>query len=258
MEDGGVELGPEPALGRVFSARRLVRFGDPSPGGRLRLDAVARYLQDVSGDDTADAGFGDVAPWVVRRQTIEVWASARFREELTLRTWCSGTGSRWAERRVGVTGADGARLEAVAPRVHVDPGTGRPRPLGDEFFACYGEAARERRVRARLRHDPTVPADAAIRPWSLRFTDFDPLRHVNNAACLSMVEEELAGRRDLRPPFRVEVEYRVGIVPGTEVDVAVTTGDGPLALWVVDRADGTVFATAAVSPVGEDGPARGR
>ena len=59
-------------VGRTFTAERLVRFGDLSRGGRLRFDALARYLQDVSGDDTADAGLVDDIAWVVRRTLVEV------------------------------------------------------------------------------------------------------------------------------------------------------------------------------------------
>ena len=33
-----------------------MRLADVTPGGRLRLDALARYLQDVAGDDVDDAG----------------------------------------------------------------------------------------------------------------------------------------------------------------------------------------------------------
>ena len=63
---------PLPDVGRRFSPCRRVRLGDASPGGRLRLDAVARYLQDVANDDAEDAGLANPASWVVRRTTIEV------------------------------------------------------------------------------------------------------------------------------------------------------------------------------------------
>src|SRR5947207_12307857 len=89
---------PPPARGRVYTGRRRVRLGDASPGGRLRLDAAARYLQDVSNDDTRDGGLDDEG-WVVRRTTLEVVAFPVMGEELELRTFCSGTGGRWAERR---------------------------------------------------------------------------------------------------------------------------------------------------------------
>jgi acyl-ACP thioesterase len=66
------DLVPLPAHGRRFSADRPVRLGDVSPRGRLRLDAVVRYLQDTSSDDTADSALEDADGWVVRRTVVEV------------------------------------------------------------------------------------------------------------------------------------------------------------------------------------------
>src|SRR4051795_13779923 len=87
-----------PGAGRTFPGRRRVRLGDCSPGGRLRLDAVARYVQDLSDDDTRDAGLAQMT-WVVRRTVIEVPQFPVYLDPLEMVTWCSGLGSRWAERR---------------------------------------------------------------------------------------------------------------------------------------------------------------
>ena len=85
-----MDLVPVPAVGRVaHGGRRRVRLGDASPGGRLRFDALVRYLQDVANDDTREAGFDDVMGWVVRRTAIEVH---RF----------PCTSSRWSWRRGAV------------------------------------------------------------------------------------------------------------------------------------------------------------
>ena len=85
---------PPPAFGAPLHATRPVRLGDSSPGGRLRFDGLARYLQDVSNDDTRDAAFENDMAWVVRRTAIEVRSGARFGEELTLTTFASGVGSQ--------------------------------------------------------------------------------------------------------------------------------------------------------------------
>ena len=42
-------LVPLPESGRVYRDARRVRLGDSSPGGRLRYDAVARYLHNTRG-----------------------------------------------------------------------------------------------------------------------------------------------------------------------------------------------------------------
>ena len=232
---------PLPVHGRVYSGRRRVRVGDASIGGRLRLDALACYLQDVSNDDTRSAGLGDDG-WVVRRTTVEIRQVPVIGEELELHTFCSGTGGRWAERRVRVDGDKGGVVEAVSLWVHVDLASGRPLALSERFFELYGEAAAGRVVRARLTHpDPPPgpsPEAAAARRWPLRATDFDVMGHMNNAAYWAVVEEELMRRRDLRAPMGAELEFRAAIEPGDDVRLVALDGprdgdgDGDLRIWL--------------------------
>ena len=67
-----VDLVPVPTGVRTFSHERRVRFGDVDRHGRLRLDALAAYQQDVAAADTADSGVGWTGAWVVRRNVFEV------------------------------------------------------------------------------------------------------------------------------------------------------------------------------------------
>ncbi|HEV3227608.1 MAG TPA: acyl-ACP thioesterase domain-containing protein [Acidimicrobiales bacterium] len=213
-----------PARGRRFSGSRRVRLGDVTPKGRLRLDAVARYLQDVANDDAVDAIGDDAAAWVVRRTRIHVERFPVFREHVELTTWASGVGSRWAERRTSIEGAGGGRIEAEALWVHVDLESGRPKVLPAGFHAQYGEAAGGRTVSARLHH-PGVEVGAEHHPWPVRFADFDVMGHVNNAVYWAAVEEHL----DLPAGATVEMEYRGGIDRGHAPEVAVARD----VLWVV-------------------------
>ena len=132
--------------GRVFTGTRPVRLGDSSPGGRLRLDALVRYLQDVSDDDTTAAGLPAGATWVVRRTSVRVAAFPRYLERLELATWCSGVGPAWAERRIDVTGAAGGNVSASTLWVHLDGSTGRPARLPPAFTSIYGPSAQRRSV----------------------------------------------------------------------------------------------------------------
>jgi acyl-ACP thioesterase len=240
-----VTVSPAPG-GRVFAGRRRVRVGDTSPRGRLRFDALARHLQDVSNDDTRDVRLDDEG-WVVRRVTVEVRRFPVLGEEVELRTFCSGTGRRWAERRVAVAGSEGGAVDAASLWVHVDTVSGRPALLSPHFFEVYGAAAGSRVVTARLHH-PDPPVGSTSRPWPVRVVDFDVMGHVNNAAYWCAVEEELARRRDLRAPLRAELEFRTAIDPGDVVDVAVQDGEGDLRLWL--QRGGTVLASAFVWSVG--------
>src|SRR5690606_3653578 len=71
-----------PPEGRITGHRRRVQLADGSPKGRLRLDAAARMLQDVSDEDTTDAGFPLSEPWVVRRVEMLVAEFPVFRQHV--------------------------------------------------------------------------------------------------------------------------------------------------------------------------------
>ena len=239
------ELVSRPSRGRVFEGFRCVRLGDVSPAGRLRLDAATRYLQDLSADDTADAALPDAEAWVVRRTVLEVRQFPRYLEPLELATWCSGTGSHWAERRVSMVGARGGRVDGATIWVHMDLRSGRPSRIPEGFDEIYGEACGNRKVKARLVH-PEPPADLAGTPWPLRFTDFDVLDHVNNAAYWEAVEEALAARRHLRAPLRAELEHRSAVERGAAMELrALDRDDRGLDVWLT--ADGSVAASARLS-----------
>ena len=144
------ELLPLPVAGRRFVATRTVRLGDVDVHGRLRLDAVARYLQDVASDDALDAVLPNAMGWVVRRTMIRTGQPCGLNERVTLTTFCTGSGRYWAERRTTITGADGGGIEAVSLWVQIDAVTGRPARLTDDFFALYGESASGRVVSSKL------------------------------------------------------------------------------------------------------------
>jgi acyl-ACP thioesterase len=226
--------------GRCFRASRAVRLGDADASGRLRLDALARHLQDVAGDDTADAEFEDGrVTWVVRRAAVAAARWPRHRERLTYTTFCSGLGPHWAERRTAARGADGSTLEAAVLWICVDAGTGRLAPLTERFHRTWGSTAGGRTVSARLLHPP-APEDgtARSRPWQVRATDLDVLGHVNNAVHWAAVEDELARALPERVPVAAECEYRLPVA----IDDALTLLSRPdaedgtaLRLWLVGR-----------------------
>lgn len=221
-----------PNAGRTFAGRRRVRLGDCSPGGRLRLDAVARYLQDVSDDDTRDAEFAQMT-WVVRKSVIDVHQFPTYLEPVDLLTWCSGLGSRWAERRVDIDTAGGGSVSAATLWVHLDPATLRPAPMTEGFHAVFAPSTAGRTVSSRLTF-PGPPPNVELTPWPLRFADYDVMDHVNNAIAFVLVEEALADRRALRAPLRVVVEYRSPIDRGVRLRSGGTDHADGYDGWLVD------------------------
>jgi acyl-ACP thioesterase len=246
-EPGATILVPRPVLGRVVEAERRVRLGDADPGGRARLDALARYLQDIARDDSAATGIDNAMGWVVRRTLMEIQSFPRLEEGLELATWCSGYGARWAERRTEIRGERGALVDTATVWVHVDMRTGRPLRLPERFFEIWGEASGDRKVSARTSLSLTPLPGAAERPWTVRAGDLDILGHVNNAVHWAAVEEVLAGNAMAR--MRAELEHGVGIGPEHEVVLLASDAEGPVESWLM--ADGVCASAARVTPLSD-------
>ncbi len=222
------ELVPEPRRGRVFGQALRPGIADVTGSGRVRLDAIARWLQDVAYADLIDAGFEGRGAWIVRRTRIRVDSFPRFGDELRIRTFCSGIGRFSAERRTSVLGGS-ARVETVALWICLDAESWRPMRFESDFVDAYSESAAGRGAQVRLRH-PDPPAGAERRPWTFRATDLDIAGHVNNSHYWAPLEQQLANGPE---PERIdaEAEYREPAGAGE----AVILADGG-AMWVASPA----------------------
>ena len=234
--------------GRSFTGTRRVRLGDADATGRLRLDAVARYLQDVATDDVDDAdtsGSPDNHTWVLRRLAVTVHGWPQFRDSVELVTWCSATAGSVAERRTTVSANDTLAIESIALWAFVGP-DGRPARLGPEFLARYSPDTPRRRLHTRLRHD-VAPPGAVRTSWPLRAIDIDVLGHVNNAVHWAAVEEVLRGSGTVGSGWTVEMEYRAPLEADDKPDLAVTRTDDGFACWL--ECDGVARASAVAARV---------
>ncbi len=229
---------------RTFIGERKVRLGDVDRQGRLRFDALMRYAQDVSNDDTNDADLAEDMTWVVRKTVVDTYVEATFREDLTFTTFCSGTGSRWADRRLIVRGDLGAVYEISTIWIFVTE-EGAPRRLTEQFHDIYGKGVTNNRVSARLTH-PDVTDEAAVSEWPMRVVDYDTLDHANNAAYWAVVEQERPNHPDtFEVPYRAELEYGGGIAADAAVQYRTDTVDGALVIWWFS--DGDFVASSRIS-----------
>jgi acyl-ACP thioesterase len=239
-----IELVDRPARGRVFRQWRRPSLADCAPSGRVRLDALARWAQDIAYADAEDVGLSQGAAWVIRRSRMCVRRFPRFGEQFELATFCSGLGRMWAERRTSIVRVgddpEADEVELGTLWVHLDPRNGHPFPLTAEELAVWGETAADRHVTARLRHPAPEAVEGSTR-WWFRATELDLAGHINNAAYLQPLEEELL--RDGDPPsIDIEIEYRSPAQPGEQ---RVLVG-GPRR-WIIS-AGGETHASIMISP----------
>lgn len=235
-----------PERGRVFSACRRVRLSDADANGRLRLDAIARYLQDVATDDVHETSWG--APdhfWLVRRSLVQQLRPVSIEELVEAKTWASGTGSSSASRRTTLAGDRGGLIEAESVWVHLGPSLRPERMRGGDFDKFYALSTNGRKISPRLEL-PDPPDDAERSPWPLRLSDLDMMSHLNNATYWKAVEEAASRHAvSLEGPFEAVLEFRQPIDLEDEVELLyspVAGGGFELAL----AAGGTIRAVARI------------
>ena len=241
----------DPAQGRLFSTARLVRSTDVTPDGRLRFDALARYLQEAAEDDVADTGWDAPYDWRLRRCEVAVHGYPRYGDQVTLRTFCSATGPRWAERTTTLAGPGGDLMQSRAVWVAIARADGRPCLLGAEFYHWYGAATGGREVSARLTH-PVPPAAETLdsRPWPLRASDFDPAGHVGNTIHWAAVEDVLTQSAAL--PVTAGLEYHRPVLPGQQPRLVTASAGGLAWAWLL--ADTQRLASARLTFAAGTGP----
>jgi acyl-ACP thioesterase len=234
---------PNPSQGRVFVESRRVRLTDMDPQGRLRLDAVARFLQEIAIDDVDETGWG--APdhlWFVRRMRIDVIEPFLADRAVELVTWCSGLATVAAGRRWSLTGDRGGRIEVESVWIHLDADQ---RPARITHFDAYAQAAGGRRVSAKPQlADP--PTDGQRSLWPLRASDVDLHGHVNNTVYWEAIEHVLLGAGpELGGPLCVRLDFRDPLDFGDPLELAVTGDEHALDIGFL--VDSRIKAVAAIT-----------
>ncbi|WP_132992185.1 acyl-[acyl-carrier-protein] thioesterase [Gordonia zhaorongruii] len=264
-------LGERKAGARCFSTEYAVRTGDIDQQMRVRLDALARYLQDAANDNLAVTEFADTDPfWIVRRTVIDVIEPLTWPSDIRVERWCGSMSTRWTNMRVSLIGdaqtnrfnpdeRPGGHVETEAFWINVNE-QGMPSRISDVALDILTEMTDEHRLRWKAMNPEKAPAPSELalpdREHVLRITDFDPFKHLNNAAYLEAVEDELVEHMDLlEGPHRAVIEYLRPIAPGTPITIRRRRDDDRLLVWFLTPGPGStgtddelvVSATASVA-----------
>jgi len=210
----------------VFDREWSLRVADIDPGGRLRLDAAARHIQDIGQDHVHELGFDESHPlWVVRRTMIDLIRPLEFQDTLRLRRWCSGTSTRWCETRVRIDGRKGGLIESEAFWININRDTLMPSRISDDFLQQLQRTTDIHRLRWKPYLKPGAREDAnQIREYPVRFTDLDLFDHMNNAVYWSVIEDYLSTTPGLlKAPLRVTIEHEAPVALGDKLEIIAHT-----------------------------------
>jgi acyl-ACP thioesterase len=230
-------LAAMPDTGYVYRTSWPVATGDIDDELHLRLDGVARYIQEVGAENLADTGEAEAHPhWIVNRTVIDVIEPIKWPSDVTFSRWCSALSLRWCTMRVDLVGSEGGRIETEGFWIAINADTLTPSRVSDTLTEKFASTTTEHRLKWRKWLDDPDVVDT-VTPFALRRTDIDFFQHVTNAAYWHAIHEVIAEHRDVcTAPYRAVVEYRKPIRfgeavtiqskrSGDEVHVALAVGD---------------------------------
>lgn len=217
-----------PESGYVYRTAWRAATGDIGGDLHLRLDSVARYIQEVGAENLVDAGEAEEHPhWLVQRTVIDVIEPIEFPNEISFSRWCSALSSRWCTMRVDLVGSDGGRIETEGFWIAINAKTLTPQRVTDSLIERFASTTTEHRLKWRPWLENPADPDESM-PFALRRTDIDLFEHVTNTAYWHAVHEVAALVPEVcTPPYRAVIEYRRPIKYGEDVTIRWFRTGGP-------------------------------
>ena len=237
-----------------------VRFDEAGGDGRLRPSGLLRYAQDMTWRHSTMAGFDRAwydergMNWLVRNVKVEIEGSITYGDVLSVSTEVIGWRHVWARRRSEVRrigSEDGRGHDGLMAIVDTDwvllTTAGRPAKVPEHFARYFSPEAGFTRDRVILPAPTTAVTTLSTR---VRPLDVDPMRHMNNAAYLDMVDDGLSRLSDGHRLHRPDC-YRIGYVwpalPGTAIDIDCWPVSETQVACRISDADGNELTKALAS-----------
>ena len=170
---------PVPDEGYVYQTGWRLATSDIDEHRRLRLDGVARYIQEVGAEHLADAELAEVHPhWIVLRTVIDVIEPIEIPSDITFRRWCAGLSSRWCNMRVQLEGAEGGRIETEGFWICMNKDTLTPSRLTDYCVERFGSTTEDHRLKWRPWVTEQIESgpNTSVTPFPLAPHRYRPLR----------------------------------------------------------------------------------
>ncbi|MBP9114943.1 MAG: hypothetical protein KBF89_01190 [Acidimicrobiia bacterium] len=221
---------------RVFKTNRRVRITDCDSKGKLRIDSIARYLQDIGFDDTNDLGLGDGGIWVARsieilNRTINQKQWPMRNDIVELETHCGGLGKVSAQRDVNIFKDNDNCISAKTIWVSLDENY-KPKEIPDWLEKTYPEAINISTKRVL----PLVPKTELLDSiksfeFKIRQCDIDINDHANNSfAFIVLYEASIIYK--FKDFTKIYIEYHRPIDVDQELTVLISSIENGYNAWL--------------------------
>lgn len=189
---------------REFRLTHTVRYDECNCDGVLTPAAFLRYMQDIAAQDAEDAQLSGNGYWVVKRTVIAFKTPVRIHTKLELKTYGIGFSRITAQRGYEARLADGETDQPIVSArtlwVYIDP-RGRPTRLPERTGAIWlPDGPQPQQPEEAFPAMPEYTPETASS--SAQFSDIDPMRHLNNAAAVEMLDNaawEAYAQRGITP-----------------------------------------------------------
>lgn len=209
-----------------------MRFDEADADGWLRPSGLLRYAQDMAWRHSAEAGFDRAwyaargMSWLVRNVTVSLHEPITYGDVLSISTAVVGWRQVWARRHSEVRrlgSEDEHARDGLMATVDTDwvllTTEGRPARVPEEIARYFSPGTPFSRDRITL---PTPEVEPTTLSTRVRPLDVDPMRHMNNAAYVDMIDDGIGrlpeGQR-LEDADRYRIGYLRPALPGTPIDI---------------------------------------
>lgn len=241
-------------MSNEYILETTVRFAEVDRDQVMVLPALFQLLQEAAIRHADQYGVGAAGlaergtSWVLNRLAVAITRYPRRDEALRVETWSTGVRGFRGYREFRLFSGGELLLAGSSLWLWIDLRTRTltrvPEELESRFPVGGAGCAPHRPELERLRF-AAPPADAAVTPVTVRFSDGDANGHVNNTAYFDYLQTALVRQGHTAHPRRIELQFLREILPDAaaaqvrfeprEADTAfaIGGGDGDCAVGVV-------------------------
>ena len=169
----------------LWTEKHRVKSHERDIHGKLSIQSIGNIFQEAAGNHANYRGFGvadleeNNETWVLARLKIQNENPAYWGENLTVETWVPNLASSLAERHFSLFNTDRGIAKAISYWAVIDITRRRPKRL-QQYADKMPLIPEKKALSGPLKPVPAIQTPQDSGEYTVRYSDLDVLRHVNN------------------------------------------------------------------------------